>query len=299
MKRLAQLPRRGRHRPRRAHPAARRGPRRAHRVVATDRGVPRVALPGAVSDGVVTGSHGGRLDGKVAIVARAPAPVSAGQRRGSFAAEGASVVLADISGQEAEAAATIGDTAVAVHVDVASSRRHRRHDRDSRAAVRDPRRVVQQRGLRRPALAAARDRRGVVGQRLDRGQPQRRVPRHEVRHSRNAAHRRGFDRRHRVHRRPRRLEGPGRLRGRERWRGADDEVGGARLRQRRHSDQRHLPGNDVHGPGGCETRRRAPPSGAHLPQPMARWGLPRASRPPRCSCASDESSFITGAAIPG
>ena len=61
-----------------------------------------------------------RLDGKIAIVTGAGSGIGWAAAR-LFAAEGAQVVCADISGQEAEAAATIGDAAVAVHVDVASS----------------------------------------------------------------------------------------------------------------------------------------------------------------------------------
>ncbi|MFJ3772331.1 SDR family NAD(P)-dependent oxidoreductase [Streptomyces sp. NPDC090075] len=60
---------------------------------------------------------GHRLDGKVAIVTGAGSGIG---RAGAllFAAEGAKVVCADISGDEEKTAAEIGAAAVAVHVDV-------------------------------------------------------------------------------------------------------------------------------------------------------------------------------------
>ncbi len=41
-----------------------------------------------------------------------------------------------------------------------------------------------------------------------------------------------------------------------------------------------------------------PPSGAHLPTPMKRWGRPGELAAAALFLASDESSFVTGAAIP-
>jgi NAD(P)-dependent dehydrogenase (short-subunit alcohol dehydrogenase family) len=41
-----------------------------------------------------------------------------------------------------------------------------------------------------------------------------------------------------------------------------------------------------------------PPPGARVPQPMARWGMPGELGAAALFLASDESSFITGAAIP-
>ncbi len=60
----------------------------------------------------------GRLDGKVAVITGA----GSGMGRASavlFAAEGAKVICADRSGDEEETAKIIGDAAAAVHVDVA------------------------------------------------------------------------------------------------------------------------------------------------------------------------------------
>src|SRR5688500_14204534 len=60
----------------------------------------------------------GRLDGKVAIVTGAGSGMGWATSR-LFAEEGANVVCADVSGREKDAAASIGDAAVALHVDVA------------------------------------------------------------------------------------------------------------------------------------------------------------------------------------
>jgi NAD(P)-dependent dehydrogenase (short-subunit alcohol dehydrogenase family) len=62
----------------------------------------------------------GKLDGKVAIVTGA----GSGMGRASallFAEEGAKVVCADVSGQEKDAAAEIGKEAIAVHADVSQA----------------------------------------------------------------------------------------------------------------------------------------------------------------------------------
>jgi NAD(P)-dependent dehydrogenase (short-subunit alcohol dehydrogenase family) len=62
----------------------------------------------------------GKLDGKVAIITGA----GSGMGRASallFAAEGAKVVCADVSGQEKAVAAEIGPAAVAVHTDVSKA----------------------------------------------------------------------------------------------------------------------------------------------------------------------------------
>jgi NAD(P)-dependent dehydrogenase (short-subunit alcohol dehydrogenase family) len=52
------------------------------------------------------------------------------------------------------------------------------------------------------------------------------------------------------------------------------------------------------GGGAGALRESEAPSGAHLPQPMRRWGLPSELAAAALFLASDESSFITGAAIP-
>jgi len=59
----------------------------------------------------------GRLDGKVAVVTGAGSGIGRAAAR-RFAEEGARLVVADISGRQDELAADLGDDAVAVHADV-------------------------------------------------------------------------------------------------------------------------------------------------------------------------------------
>src|SRR4051794_39485768 len=62
----------------------------------------------------------GRLDGKVSIITGAGSGIGAATAR-RFHAEGAKVVLADISGAQEDIAKELGDGALAVHTDVSSS----------------------------------------------------------------------------------------------------------------------------------------------------------------------------------
>lgn len=65
-------------------------------------------------------ARSGRLAGKVAVVTGAGSGIGWATAR-RFAAEGARVVCADNSGRERDVAALIGDAAIAVHVDVADA----------------------------------------------------------------------------------------------------------------------------------------------------------------------------------
>lgn len=62
----------------------------------------------------------GRLDGKVAIITGAGSGIGAATAR-RFHAEGAKVVLADLSGQQEALAKELGDGALSVHADVSNS----------------------------------------------------------------------------------------------------------------------------------------------------------------------------------
>src|SRR4051812_22377089 len=61
----------------------------------------------------------GRLENKIAIITGAGSGMGKAMAQ-MFAAEGARLVLADISGAQNEVASALGDAAVAVHADVAN-----------------------------------------------------------------------------------------------------------------------------------------------------------------------------------
>ena len=74
-----------------------------------------------------------RLAGRVALITGAGSGMGKAMAE-MFAAEGAKVVCADISGKQDDVAAAIGSAAVAVHADVARRGRRPEHDRRRRAA---------------------------------------------------------------------------------------------------------------------------------------------------------------------
>ena len=201
----------------------------------------------------------GELDGKVAVITGA----GSGMGRAAaqvFAREGAKILAADVTGNQDETAAALGDGVVPCQCDVsveaeveamfataldtlrAGGRRpQRRRDRRLRDARRAPARGVRARPQR---------------------EPQGRGARHQARHQRHDPDRRRFHRQLGIDRRPGRVAGHERLQRVEGRRDLLHQVGRRRVRHEGHPRQRGVPrlrGDGPHrGP-----RLRSPLPAAH------------------------------------
>jgi NAD(P)-dependent dehydrogenase (short-subunit alcohol dehydrogenase family) len=243
----------------------------------------------------VSESRAGRVEGKVAIVTGAGSGIGWAAAR-LFAAEGANVVCADISGREQDIAETIGDAAVAVHVDVA-------HSADVAGMIDT---AVERFGK----LDVLFNNAGFGGPHLPLPEVDEAVFDALI-----AVNLKGVFLGIKFGITAMLQSGGGSIvntasaAGIVGWKGlsvyAAAKGGVVQMTKSAALDFAQsgvrinaiCPGMTWTGLAGGEPDS-APPSGAHLPQPMGRWGLPQELAAAALFLASDESSFITGAAIP-
>ncbi len=239
----------------------------------------------------------GRLDGKVAVITGAGSGIGRASAE-LFGREGAKVVCADLSGEQERTAAGIGDAAVAVHADVSVSadvqnaiataeRRFGRLDvLFNNAGIGGPKRPITEQDEEDYDRVLDVNLRSVfLGMKYGIG-AMLRTGGGSVVNTASAAGLVGW-KHHSVY-----SAAKGGVVQMTKSAALDYAKEGVRVNA-------ICPGNTYTGLAGATREAPEPPPGSRMPvQPMDRWGLPSELAAAALFLASDESSFVTGTALP-